>query len=45
MVYKCNKCGKMFKEPSVIQYREYPGGALADEYMSPCCEADFEEVE
>ena len=44
MVYKCNKCGETFEEISAIQYREYPGGALTYEYMSPCCGADFEEV-
>lgn len=48
MKYRCLSCGKMFDEPKYI--REYMGefwGSPAFETfpVSPCCGADFDEVE
>lgn len=43
--YKCNNCGKPFKEPFTIYYQEYPGASYQEDYVSPCCHSTFEEVE
>ena len=44
---KCDECGKVFKYSDLIELSGVTMGGYGDswnEYVSPCCNADYEEV-
>ena len=45
-MYKCNECGEVFDEPTVVLERHGFNDGFAERfYVCPYCGGDFEEVE
>ena len=45
---RCDDCGKVFNSSKLIEtdgYPEYPGASTWKETVSPCCHAEYEEVD
>ena len=45
--YKCIECGGIFDHKDIVEisYCEYSGATPQKEYVSPCCSADYEEID
>jgi hypothetical protein len=43
----CEKCHGKFNEIDLvtIQYAEYPGASMQEEYASPCCHSEWDYVD
>lgn len=44
-MYACHNCKKTFRQVHWSPYREYPGASTQKEPVSPCCSADYTELE
>jgi hypothetical protein len=45
---KCDECEKEFDSSEIIEIEgtpEYPGASTWKENVSPCCHADYEEID
>jgi hypothetical protein len=43
--YRCDKCGRIFVECAEIGYTEYHGASVVTDFVSPCCHAQYTEVD